>query len=511
MSNQLIHRLAHLAPRLQPELLHRVISAYRLEDCVELVAQATPAQLSHVFDLDLWRPARPGLDEQFDAERFGVWIEVLVEAGADLAAEKLSQMPLEQLIAGFAHHARVFDMAAIAPYETTDGERIESRASGDVRACEIGGYHLSARRDDSWDAIVAVLRSLDARHRGRFDELMSALRSLSDSSRELDGLDALLESRGQMLLDVAGERERRREKLGFASPAEARAFLQMSRSVRPGVSPPPNPIARAYLSIDRDVAEGRTRSRRPRRGRRQRRRGGAFDRGRGPAEQAPRGLLTGGEDQPPSRLTHMHRHMQVVWERDQSAYGQRNAELAYLANVLMAGCSIQSRPFTAPEASDAAVAACNLGLERSPDLPDDYLIGHDLIGVFQTGWTVLHEDVALYAANALIEVIGQLRCADRQVQRELEMLRIAIRRQVHAGTPWRAETSLDAIAILDQPAWAALVGLIAECPVIHGALTASLGRRTRAIDAHAFTFIASSADIAIVRDFMSALPALLDC
>ena len=75
LPNQLIHRLAELAPRLQPELLHRVISAYGLEDCAELVAQATPAQLSHVFDLDLWRPPGPGLDEQFDAERFGVWIE----------------------------------------------------------------------------------------------------------------------------------------------------------------------------------------------------------------------------------------------------------------------------------------------------------------------------------------------------------------------------------------------------------------------------------------------------
>ncbi len=163
--------------------------------------------------------------------------------------------------------------------------------------------------------------SLDARHRGRFDELMSALRSLSDSSRELDGLDALLESRGQMLLDVAGERERRREKLGFASPAEARAFLQMSRSVRPGVSPPPNPIARAYFrsietsprlehgpagrdeaDVSVDVVELLTEA-------------GVLP------EQVPRGLLTAGEDQPPSRLTHMHRHMQVVWERDQSAYG----------------------------------------------------------------------------------------------------------------------------------------------------------------------------------------------
>ncbi len=165
LPHQLIHRLAQLAPRLQPEQMHRVIGAYGLEDCVELVAHATPAQLSRVFDLDLWRPARPGLDEQFDAERFGVWIEVLVEAGADLAAEKLSQMPLEQLIAGFAHHARVFDIAAVAAYDTIDGERIESRAVDDAPACEIGGYHLVARREDAWDAIVAVLLALDAHHR----------------------------------------------------------------------------------------------------------------------------------------------------------------------------------------------------------------------------------------------------------------------------------------------------------------------------------------------------------
>ena len=57
------------------------------------------------------------------------------------------------------------------------------------------------------------------------------------------------------------------------------------------------------------------------------------------------------------------------------------------------------------------------------------------------------------------------------------MLRIAMMKQVQAGTPWRAEQSLDVIAILDQPAWAALVALIAECPVIHGALTASLERK----------------------------------
>jgi hypothetical protein len=36
---------------------------------------------ARIFDLDLWRACRPGRDEQFDADLFGVWIEVLVESG----------------------------------------------------------------------------------------------------------------------------------------------------------------------------------------------------------------------------------------------------------------------------------------------------------------------------------------------------------------------------------------------------------------------------------------------
>ena len=95
---------------------------------------------------------------------------------------------------------------------------------------------------------MAVLLSLDAHHRGRFDELMSAIRSLSDSNRELDGLHDLLERGEQMLFDAGTVRDRRRRKEGFASPADARAFLQMSRSVRSGAVLPPNPLARAYFA-----------------------------------------------------------------------------------------------------------------------------------------------------------------------------------------------------------------------------------------------------------------------
>src|SRR4051794_15428186 len=71
-----IPHLAQVVPRLQPDLLHLVIQRCGLEDCAELVALTTPDQLARLFELDLWRAARPGLDEQFDADRFGVWIEV---------------------------------------------------------------------------------------------------------------------------------------------------------------------------------------------------------------------------------------------------------------------------------------------------------------------------------------------------------------------------------------------------------------------------------------------------
>src|SRR5262245_40379879 len=101
--------LEHVVPRLQPDLLHRVIQSCGLEDCGELVMLATPEQLTRIFDLDLWRSADPGMDEQFDAERFGIWLEVLAEFGASMAAQKLTEMDPDLVIVGLAQHARVFD------------------------------------------------------------------------------------------------------------------------------------------------------------------------------------------------------------------------------------------------------------------------------------------------------------------------------------------------------------------------------------------------------------------
>jgi hypothetical protein len=534
--------LGHVVPRLQPELLHRVIQSCGLEDCGELVALATPDQLARVFDLDLWPTVQPRLDEQFDADRFGVWLEVLVESGATMAAQKLAEMNVDLVIGGLAQHVFVFDRAAVTPAASMDGEEVVAvRSLDDGLACDLGGYLVVARRTDSWDAIVAVLMSLDTEHRDHFHHVMRGCRTLSNSKPEVDGLHDLLTDREQIMFDLAFDREQRREKHGYVTPAQARAFLQMSRQLRLGhdTTPPDSPVARAYFraiewttaadanSGSSSLPAGSVTPPAPE------------DSARaiaavidvlldaGVLTQQPRALLDGPQGHAP-RLACIQAHMQFALDRDHAAYSMRTEELAYLANTLMTGCSIQARSFTAHEASDAAIAVCNLGLENWPrdwllanarrgssvveagtTLPADFLVGHDLVSVFQVGWTVLHDDVSMYAAERLIGVLTRLRCADREIQIGLDALRIEMTRHWQAGAPWRALDSLDVIMILDMPAWATLLGLMDECPVIHAGIGASRGARMRAVSTSAFEFISENSQIASVREFMQSLPATL--
>jgi hypothetical protein len=220
--------------------------------------------------------------------------------------------------------------------------------------------------------------------------------------------------------------------------------------------------------------------------------------------------------------------MRFLFDRDYGVYSARSEELAYLANTIIAGYSIQVRPFKPQEASDAAVAVCNLGLENWPVhwlqpnarngssaveaatwLPDDFLIGHDLVSVFQVGWTILH-GVSMYTAERLIGVLSQLRCEDWEIQTGLDALRIEMAKHRQAGAPWRARDALEVIAILDMLAWAALLGLIDECPVIHAGMGASQDPRIGAVSASAFEFISGNSQIACVHEFMNSLPETLN-
>lgn len=523
-------RLERVVPRLPPELLQRVIQTCGLEDCGELVALVTPEQLGRIFDLDLWRAARPGSDEQFDAGRFGLWLEVLAECGPAAAAQKLAGMDVNLVAAGLAQHVFVYDRAAVTPYETLDGELVDTRgAVSDGLFADVGGYVLAARREDSWEAIIEVLNVLDAEHPDYFQRVMGECRTLSDSGREIDGLDDLLSVGEQVMFDLAADRERHREKQGYATPAQARAFLQMARRLRPESDPvpPANTLARAYFrAIDEGEREddqsesglsAAVSEASPASGDFAEAVATVFDvlQEAGFIEQAPRALLGGAEGHQ-QRLGRIRTYMQSVLERDEAAYSRRSEELAFLANTLVAGCAIQGRPFTAQQASDAAAAVCNLGLENWPPHwptaapPGSFLVDHDLVSVFQVGWAVLYHDVSMYAAEQLIDVLTRVRCDDRELQAGLDALRLEMAKCLKAGAPWRARGALEVIASLDMPAWAALLALFDECPVLHAG-SGARDSRTHTVSASDFEFISENSQIKSARQFIRSLPETLRC
>jgi hypothetical protein len=523
--------LSGIVPRLAPETLHGLIRRAGLEACGGLVAAATPAQLASVLDLDLWRNARPGHDERFDPDRFGEWLELLADAGDTVAARIVASADENLVVAGLSRYVRVFDAATFpsaASIEDDPAGPEGAMADGTGTERELGGYLVRATSNETWDAIVALLLALHAGHHDRFDAIMRGCRRLSNSVPEVDGLDNLLTEPEQLMHDVALERERRRSQQGYSSPADARAFLHMARLPRSAQNRASalNPVAAAYFRdaddapAPADVAHAE--AHRPSPESIEAIVGMLAEAGLVP--QRPRALLEGAQPNP-SRLASIQALMGFVRDTDDSAFLNRSRELAFLANTLVAGCSIQSRSFTPQEASDAAVGVCNLGLElwparglegrppgdastagRGVAVPTDFLVDHDLVSAFEVGWAALHEDVGMSVARQLLAALAGLRCADGEIQAGVRKLRIELARQHKAGMPWRARGALEVIAILDTPAWASLLGLMDECPVLPAMLTATLEGRTGAVSATAFEFISTTDQIATVQRFMARVP-----
>lgn len=499
--------IARVVPHLPPEVLHRVIERCGLEASADIVALATPRQLQRVLDLDLWRPPKPGADEALDAARFGEWLEVLSQMGAETAAERLMAMDRDLVIGALAEHMRVFDEATVLPYVMLHGEEVKGRAFGGAQVSEIGGFIVEGRGSSAWEAVVDVLAQLQSERPVFFHHVMRGCVALSNSEREADGFHDLMDDRDQYRADLAIEREARRDRLGYVPPAQARAFLQASRQMRlDGERPPADPVARACLRVsapeplreDDGPASG---SPRPP--------GDAEP----PASDAiavatvteilidegvlprPRALLTSG-DAEPSCLALVHAFA--------GSHPGAPEELAFLANVVLGGCAIHGRPFTPQEASDVVLATCNLGLESWPAAWGD----RDLVTAFQAGWAVLQRDLCRHAATALADVLATLQCSDEDVHWRLQTLRQDLLRHLRDGAPWRVRDALDAILILDAEAWAVLRALIDECPTLHATLSPSRERRLR-VDPTACTFVAGSREIDTVHEYLASLAAVL--
>jgi len=347
--------LAQVVQSLDPRVLHQLVRHCGLEDCGEIIGLATTEQLMRIFDDDLWRNDRTGEEDEFDADRFGLWLEVLAEAGVAAAAQKIAEMDFDFVTAAMSRHILVLDQeslilgqappdAGVGDYDPMANARavMTENALEDRLRHDLAGYRVIAKRSESWDALLSILIGIEEDHHGLFGKLMKRCCHLSTEYIEDNGgLYEVLTADEQVMADIAGDREHRREQEGYVTPSQAVAFLKVSRQGQGGeggVPPRWDPVTASYFrelehrasATERHVTERHVNDFLS-----TLQEAGVIERPRPP-------LLLKGEADDGARLSRIRSQLRFVQEHDGAAYARRREELAYLANVLIAGCSFFS-------------------------------------------------------------------------------------------------------------------------------------------------------------------------
>jgi hypothetical protein len=387
-------RLVDAVRALPPRELGILVNRVGLEDAGEIVALATPEQLLHVLDDDLWRSSAPGRDESLDDERFAVWLEVLLEAGDRAVADKLAGLPDELVMHGLFRQVLVLDMDALglelAELDEEDVDQIEKNLDGCL-GHEFEGYRVISRRHDGWDAVLGVLVALDTHHHATLSRI---LERLAHASRALiddeGGLIEALSDAEMLASDAAADRADRRAAGGFVAPSDARSFLSLALKIPAEdvlADDKSDPVTRAYFrQLDSTPAPASPASSAaaapllalieksvPGRG------------------AAPKLLPSKSADPGTARFVAA---MNELAERDGAAHARRLDELAYLVNVLIAGESKDGRALRPIEAVERAVGACAAGLayavahrsSRKKSDPVEVLAKVGADRLFRIGW-----------------------------------------------------------------------------------------------------------------------------
>jgi hypothetical protein len=341
------------------ELVRRI----GVEDAGEVVALATTRQLVATFDEDLFANPRPGEREVFDAGRFAVWLEILLEAGEKGAADRIAELSEDFVVQALSSLVMVLDSDGLAA-RMGDSELLD-KALASALCEEIDGYLLISRTDSGWDAVMALVLALDSNQRPYLERILDRCADMaSPCLDDLDLLLGILSNEDSLADDVEGEREARRGRLGHVEPRAARNFLALARRpVKDAASEPRDPVSRAYFrELDREAASGAGRARQPE--------------DPVPADEGPNGLGgflpalpagaadgTAGDEPADGCIRSFLEALRSLGGADPEAFAARMAELAYLANVLVAGATIRDRRFRPAEASEAALATVAFGAQ----------------------------------------------------------------------------------------------------------------------------------------------------
>jgi hypothetical protein len=382
-SAQLLHHvlarpeLVAAVRKLPGSVLAALIDRIGLEDAGEIVALASAEQLAQAFEHDLWRAEQTGGDESFQPERFGLWLEVLSEAGDEFLAQRLSALPRDLLLLALHRAVLVLDIDALAVKMASLGEDAEWTE----KALEDAGHYeeweefrLIVRMPEHWDVLWGALLALDRDHHALLRDLIERCAALdTEFINGNGGLYEVLSSEELLENDLGAERADRRAAKGHVSPADARAFLGLAK--RDDADQTRDAITRAYfreLAAPEQVARA-SRAAQPQAVQRLVQLVAEAERETASQVVAVpmlpsatrRGPKSPGLTRSPGELRNpslFERALAELQEHDPLVASQRLEELAYLANVWIAGGAHEGRRPRPVEALEFALAICSAGL-----------------------------------------------------------------------------------------------------------------------------------------------------
>jgi hypothetical protein len=170
-------------------------------------------------------------------------------------------------------------------------------------------------------------------------------------------------------------------------------------------------------------------------------------------------------------------------------HDRRMQELAYVTQVLLAGCTFEGRAMRGLEAARAAMATISLGIDHlaAGGLPVTVIRLESVDKLFRIGWHLLFSDIVMPAARALEP---QLVMSGATFQAR------ALGAAIKSGKPWPALPSVRAL-ILDSAEISTLLALSDECPTLRGLLAQPTDSSC------ALAFVANRSQLQAVRDFLA--------
>jgi hypothetical protein len=519
--------LPAIVQNLDAGVLTKLIRHIGLEDSSQIISLATTDQLEGVLDEDLWHCETPGRDETFDAERFSLWLEIMMENGSAFAARKVTELDEDLVTLGLCRLVLVVGFHDIAP-RIGDEKRpgnddiLEKVLDGSLNQ-EFGNRLVIAKNESSWDTVCDLLAELNELDYDMLIRLLDRCCRISEEYIEDNGgLYHVLTANEMLEEDVSSERKERREAKGFVTPTSAAIFLSQARATPLNemiAAKTLDPITRTYFRAVETKTNPAAGPQAPDK-----------KSGKGASESIDLKVISfiqtlrNAEVLPASEYkllgyngadswdhtVPLTEAMRFINKKDSDLYSQRLRELSYLANTLISGCGFKGRAFKPKEAAEAAFSVCNLGAEyllktdpgKEEEPPMDPLTAllksRHLVGLFQVGWKILSDDVVFFTAKAVLEFILRQKDETTEPEQAYELTHTVkmLNRSISSGRPWECRDQIDYLQIfLDAETAMTLGELLQEMPTLSKALFKNERHRLS-------PFICSQSHIWTIRRFL---------